>query len=96
MKIDLHIERLVLDGFAPGSMDAECVRNALGAELTRLLIATPLTPTQGAALPLLHTAALPANASMHAKSLGSGVARTLYSAIGAQLAPHRAGGYRGD
>lgn len=81
MKIELHIERLVLDGFAPGSIDGERVRNALGAELTRLLQATP-PPTQARALPSLRAAALPAIASMHASALGAAVAQSLHGVIG--------------
>jgi len=83
VKIELHIERLVLDGFTPGSVDGERVRVALGAELTRLLHATPLAPSPGTALPSLRAAALPASASQHATALGAGIAQSLHGAIGA-------------
>ncbi len=37
MTIHVHVERLVLDGFELGSRDAGLLRDALGAELVRLL-----------------------------------------------------------
>ncbi|MEO5558130.1 MAG: hypothetical protein ABIO49_00470 [Dokdonella sp.] len=80
MKIDLHIERLVLDGFAANAFDGDAVRRALSVELARLLQATSSGMTSSA-IPLLKTAALPLGATAGANSLGTGVARALHGAL---------------
>jgi hypothetical protein len=81
MRIELHIERLVLDGCAANSVDGEAVRVALGAELTRLLQAAP-PQTQSVALSSLRTTAVSAIAAQQPATLGSSVARVLHAALG--------------
>ena len=78
MKIELHIERLVLDGFAPGSIDGERVRNALGAELTRLLQQAPMGPTCSVALPSVRATMPAPGVGGQAGAVGVGVANALY------------------
>jgi len=87
MKIDLHIERLVLDGFSANSLDAEAVRGALVAELASLLHAVPPSAASGSALPYLQADARVADAQPHAVALGASVARALHGALGATQSP---------
>lgn len=78
MNIDLHIERLLLDGLSADALDGDAVRAALGAELTRLLQQAPSPPAQSTALPFVR-AAMPASAGRGpAASIGAGVAQALY------------------
>ncbi|MEO5627238.1 MAG: hypothetical protein ABIQ70_14635 [Dokdonella sp.] len=81
MKIDLHIERLVLDGFAANTFDGDAVRRALSLELARLLQASPSSGMKTSAIPLLKATALPLGATARADSLGAGVARALHGAL---------------
>lgn len=84
MKIDLHIERLLLDGpllsgASAHALEGDALRAALGAELTRLLQQAPSQPARSAALPFAR-AAMPAPDAARgaAASLGAGVAQALY------------------
>ena len=81
MKMDLHIERLVLHGFAANAFDDDAVRRALSSELARLLQATPSSDLKSSAVPLLKAAALPLGSIAGADSLGTGVARVLHGAL---------------
>ncbi|MEP7043834.1 MAG: hypothetical protein ABI843_12275 [Dokdonella sp.] len=80
MKIELVIDRLVLDGFAPHAIDGAQVRAALGAELARLLRAAP-TPPRGSALAFAAGDALPAIEAAHSHALGAGIARSLHGVL---------------
>ncbi len=80
MKIELVIDRLVLDGFASHAIDGAQVRAALGAELARLLQASPST-LRGSASAFATGAALPVIETAHAHTLGAGVARSLHGVL---------------
>ena len=56
MNIELHIERLVLDGLPLGALDAVRVRAAVEAELSRLLTEGGIGSAwlAGGAVPSLH------------------------------------------
>jgi len=79
MKINLHIERLVLDGYADGSLDGDSVRTALGTELARLLRELP-PAAAGSALAQVRLA-VPGTAGEGAQALGTGVARALHGVL---------------
>jgi hypothetical protein len=81
--IALHIERLVLDGFALGPGQERLVRAALEAELGRLLAAGGLAAglAGGGAVPALRVAPLRA-AGGDAAGLGRQVARAVYGGLG--------------
>jgi hypothetical protein len=51
MTVRVHVERLVLDGVGSGPADARRIAAALRAELTRSLVARPLTEAAGGAVP---------------------------------------------
>lgn len=93
MKIQLHIERLVLDGFSP-QIDAQAVRRALSLELSCAL--GRQAPMSGdRALARIQTAALPAAASMHSTLLGVHLAQALHGALAVQAGTIGHGPLRG-
>ena len=83
MKIELAIERIVLDGFAPQAIDGARLRAALGAELAALLHAPPAGALRAAALPSAAGAALAPAEGVHANALGAGLARSLHGVLAA-------------
>lgn len=89
MKIELVIDRLVLDGVA-ANLDGDAVRVALGRELTRLLRASPPAAI-GASAPFAKAdMAMPAEPAQRA-ALGHAVAAALHGV----LVPAPAGPRRG-
>ena len=81
MRIDLHIERLVIDGASldGAALDGDAVRAALTRELSQLLAAAP-PALAGLAVPSVRAHAPPAPMST-AESLASGVAHALHGAL---------------
>lgn len=84
MNIDLHIERLVLDGVAVPRQDLAQVRTALAAELTRLLQAEPAAwATAGAtagAVPALQAPTVQVGADATPAQWGIHIAQAVYGA----------------
>ena len=80
-EIELHIDELVLEGFAHA--DRHAVADALQNELTRLLAASGLSPAQAAALGGAQldagTARLKPNST--ARAAGAEVARTIHGGL---------------
>ena len=79
MRIELHIDRVVLDGL-PGvttGRDGDLVREALHAELTRLLTATP--PPAGR--PSTRTRRLSTPDVQHGDDLGANLARSIHTGL---------------
>ena len=76
MRINLHIERLVIDGAA---LDGDAVRAALTRELSQLLAAAP-PALDGLAVPSVRAQA-PQAPMRTAESVGSGVAHALHGAL---------------
>lgn len=76
MRIELHIERVVLDGVPRG--DAARVREALTAELGRLLTAVP-TDSWGRSRAVRRVAAPPVTA-VDPAGLGRGIAAAVHGA----------------
>ena len=91
MTIDVHIERLVLDGLSPMA-DPRAVRSALGRELTRLLQTGGLSDElrTGGALPHLRGDAIRVQPAALPQRLGEQVAGSVHGAIGGS-GTHRAG-----
>ncbi|MDO9236680.1 MAG: hypothetical protein Q7U28_11715 [Aquabacterium sp.] len=83
MNINLHIERLVLDGvnIAPGQR--HLLRASVETELTRLLTDGGLAPglVQGVALPRLSASAMQLTGNNPAQ-LGRQIAQSVYGGIG--------------
>jgi hypothetical protein len=84
MNVNLHIERLVLDGvdIAPGQRPL--VQAAVEAELARLLAAGGLSPalTEGGALHRVPANAIQLNSGADSADLGRQIAGSVYGGIG--------------
>jgi hypothetical protein len=83
MKVNLHIERLVLEGFALDGRDSALVQAAVQAELARLFVqheagAVSLT---SAAVPNLRAAPMRMSGAETPPRLGSAIAQSVYGAV---------------
>lgn len=76
--VDLHIEELVLHGFAPG--DRYRIGDAIERELTRILTEQRLPPamTQDAATPHVDGGAVEISARSDAETIGVQLAKAIY------------------
>ena len=84
MNINLHIERLILDGLPFAPAHSAQVQAAVEAELSRLLSAGGLHANlqSGAALPSVRADALQLSADSHPTQLGRQIAQAVYGGIG--------------
>ena len=84
MNIDLHIERLVLDGLNVGPGQGALVKAAVEAELSRLLTEGGLAPglQSGTALPNIRANPMRISGDTNPSSLGQEIARSVYGGIG--------------
>ena len=84
MNINLHIERLVLDGVEVEPSQADLVRRAVEGELSRLLAAGGLAPglQSGGALPSIGAGSLDLGINDNPTRLGQEIARSVYDGIG--------------
>ena len=83
MNINLHIERLVLDGVNIDPHQRPLLQKALQTELTRLLTERGLSSSlaQGASMPKLSTADMQLTGNNPAQ-LGRQIAQSVYGGIG--------------
>jgi hypothetical protein len=84
MNINLHIERLVLDGLTLERGQEPLVRAAVEAELARLLTAHGLSSSlmSGGATPHLRAGQISLSGESSAHQLGHQIARAVYRGIG--------------
>jgi hypothetical protein len=84
MNINLHIERLILDGLLVEANQGALVTAMVEAELTRLLEAQGLSVAlqAGGAVPSLRAAAIELNGLNHPGQIGSQIAQAVYAGIG--------------
>lgn len=84
MNINLHIERLILDGVVIEPGRRGLLQATLEAELTRLLSAGGLSPdlTGGVALARVSARAIQLNTDVEAAELGRQLAGSIYGGIG--------------
>lgn len=82
--IQLHIERLVLDGLPMERAQGPLVRAALEAELARLLTENGLGAAlaSGGAMPSVPASAMHLASAGNPSDLGIGIARSVYGGIG--------------
>ncbi|HEY4249111.1 MAG TPA: hypothetical protein VGM64_19965 [Lacunisphaera sp.] len=81
MNVDLHIERLVLNGLPLTHRQGIVLQNALERELSRLLEQRGIEPTTMGAVPQLPLAAIQLSASGQPAQWGRQIAHTLYAGI---------------
>jgi len=86
MKINLHIERVVLDGLPIASHERGLVLSALETELTRLLTAGGLSSElmSGGAVPYLPANSIELTSGAIPAQLGQQIAGAVHSGIGAE------------
>jgi hypothetical protein len=86
MKINLHIERLVLEGLPLENHHGPTVKAAIEAELGRLLAKRSLAPDlrAGLATPALHTRDVTLNANTNPGAMGRAIAHSLHRAMSNQ------------
>jgi hypothetical protein len=86
MNINLHIERLILDGLAIESGQGGLVKAMLEAELSRLIEAHGLSASlqAGGAMPGLPASAIELQAEKNPAQIGAQIARAVYGSIGNQ------------
>jgi hypothetical protein len=79
--VELHIEELVLHGFAPG--DRQAITAAIEAELGRLLAieGLPASFEGGASIGTLDAGSFEAGASERPSALGARVGRSVYQSL---------------
>ncbi|HXI26416.1 MAG TPA: hypothetical protein VNG71_21360 [Pyrinomonadaceae bacterium] len=84
MNIDLHIERLVLDGVDTAPGQRHLLRAAVETELTRLLLEGGLAQrlSGAGALPGVVSPAIQLNADNDAAQLGQQIAGAVYGGLG--------------
>jgi hypothetical protein len=84
VKINLHIDRLVLDGIPVARIDSGRVRAAVERELTRLLASGGLDRElkSGAAIPSLHAEKIRIDKLSRPDDVGRAIARSVHGKIG--------------
>jgi hypothetical protein len=84
MRINVHIERLVLDGLPVSRLQGPMVRAAVEGELSRLLSAGGLSHEfqYGGAVPAVRGGNLRLSGDRHPGKLGQQIAGAVYGGIG--------------
>lgn len=84
MNVNVHIERLVLDGLTVAHAERPALRATVEAELARLLAEGGLSPALrgGGALPSLPAGAIELPAEGNAVHLGAQIAQAVYQGLG--------------
>jgi hypothetical protein len=83
MNINLHIERLILDGLPINSGDGGALRIAMETELTRLFTQNGGTPSlqTGTALPTMRAESIQLTAQNSPAQLGLQIAESVHNGI---------------
>jgi hypothetical protein len=86
MKVNVHIERLVLDGLPITSAQGPRVRHAVERELTRLLGVGGLSGElrAGGAVPSVRAGGFEVARENHPTGIGRQIARAVYGGIGSK------------
>jgi len=84
MKINLYIERLVLNGLPVTRSQGRAVQSAVEAELTRLLAADGLAPglRSGGAMPQARGSAMQFTNEAGPRKLGTQIAQSVHEGLG--------------
>ena len=91
MNIELHIERLILDGLNVEPQDRSQLQRAVEAELTRLLVAGGLRPELrlGGAMRSVAGADINVTPQTTGTQLGNQIAHAVHEGIGVETASKR-------
>ena len=83
MRVNLHVERLVLEGFPVGRREGDLVAKVLQMELARLFAqrAIPASLLSGSAVPVLRTDAAKVDPSVTPQPLGQQIAHAVHGII---------------
>jgi len=79
--VQLHIERIVLDGVPLSQAEAGQLRGALQTELARLLAAGPQVPWTDAALHSVRAPAIAVGTAVHPLELGRAIAHSVHASL---------------
>lgn len=84
MNINLHIDRLILDGLNIPHNQRHLLRASVEAELGRLVMEGGVSPrlTNGGAVPQVNAKGIQPGASNNPVQLGQQIARSVYGGIG--------------
>jgi hypothetical protein len=84
MKINVHIERLILEGLPVSRHDGPRVRAAVTAELERLIAARGISEElqRGGAVPAVRAGTLRSETRTTSSQLGTQIARAVYGGLG--------------
>ena len=84
MNVNVHIERLILDGLPIVRGQGALVQREVEAELSRLLAIDGVSPSLlgGGALPRIPAGAIQLTKDVSAAALGQQIARAVYGGIG--------------
>ncbi len=84
MNIQLHIDKLILDGFSLSPHERTVLHAAFERELTRLLAERGLNQTlaNGAAVPSINVGNIQVGAGLPPANLGVQIAQSVYGGIG--------------
>ncbi len=81
MNVNVHIERLVLEGLDVSPRDGDTIGMAVQRELTRLIGMDSPSLSQGFSVPSVRAAPLTLNAHAGAQIVAKGVARSIYGEL---------------
>jgi len=81
MNLDLHIDRLVVDGIRLRPADVPAMKQAIEAELGRLLQQPGSTPTASTSIASLALPGATLRPGAPARAVGSQVARSIYGGV---------------
>jgi hypothetical protein len=84
MKINVHIERLILDGLPIERRDGPAVQAAVEAELARLFNSGQLAPAllSGGAIPSLRADSIELKETVSPNGLGQQIAQAVHGSLG--------------
>lgn len=81
MNLNLHIERLVVDGLDGAALDSDAIGAAVQRELARLLGDGAPSLAQGFSVHRARAEPLTLNANAGANPIGRGIARSVYGEL---------------
>jgi hypothetical protein len=91
VNVNLHLERLVLDGVDVSAGDGEAIGRAVALELERLLAAGSSPEVRDFSAPAVRAASLALPPGAGSGPIGAGIARSVYEQLGSSAPPKNGG-----